>query len=904
MSRLAISIACRHAAACLVLVGALAACGGDSDRAVPDAGVDAPELPPPPPPPGHGALRFVHAAPASGALDVYLHGEATPRFTGIGYGTTTGAVPVPVGSYQIELRPAGSAATSSPSYSSAAVAIADAEALTAIGAGVLATDPSSPPPDNIAFRVVVAADGGVSPASGHARVRLVNTMYASAGLAIDMGDDGTVELPGLARFAISDAMEIATDHDLVLATQAGDGARARVGAFTVPAGALPAGDGAYVVLTGLSTLPPRDVRGVLAVIVPPPGRAPRVLRPDPIVYLVAASPDPGALDAVPATGKPMRALSFGAIASTTLPITSTGHLLEIRAAGESVALASLSTGPLEAGQQYLAVLSGRRGATGDDALALRVYRDALQTTNDGGRVRVIHAALGVAALDAGRYTTSGERTWLAIPELANLAPGAASPAAGTLLSTTGGGAVVFGARVAAAPEQALHFDSLPAPSAFDRLYAVLAGGWAPSGEQIAARYIIVKTAASNPWTTTMLAAAPDALALSPSATTLAPGAVLQYAAIASFGNGTTSNVSATATWTTSDAAVGKLASSPRGQVTAGATGATTITAKLGTLTATASLTVAVAGLGVASTQPADGATGVTADASLSIAFSEAVAPASLVTQTAAGACAGSLQLSADNFATCLAFATPSPALDAAQKVATLQPASMLSSQITYRLRALASITSAAGAPLGTDYVQATGFRITCQGKLVISQVYGGGSASGGVYRNDYVELHNAGGTAIDLSAYALQSGLPTGTTWTAQPLPAASIPPGGYFLLQEGGGTSTAQLPLPEPDAAPSPTLNLNGINGKLAITPLATVLGVACPLTASPPLDTLDAFGYGTGNCFEGGAAFAALTNATAAVRADAGCGDTDSSAADFASAAPAPRNSVSPPHLCACAE
>src|SRR5262249_29819656 len=162
-----------------------------------------------------------------------------------------------------------------------------------------------------------------------------------------------------------------------------------------------------------------------------------------------------------------------------------------------------------------------------------------------------------------------------------------------------------------------------------------------------------------------------------------------------------------------------------------------------------------------------------------------------------------LQLSPDSFATCIGFSAAAPVVDAAGTTATAQPAALLATQTTYQVRVAAAVTSAAGVPLGTDVTQPTGFRTTCAGVLVISQIYGGGSAAGGIYRSDYIELHTRGGAPVDLTGYAVQSGLATGTTWTRQALPSATIPPGGYFLIQEGGGTSMTQLPLPMPDAAP-----------------------------------------------------------------------------------------------------
>ena len=35
--------------------------------------------------------------------------------------------------------------------------------------------------------------------------------------------------------------------------------------------------------------------------------------------------------------------------------------------------------------------------------------------------------------------------------------------------------------------------------------------------------------------------------------------------------------------------------------------------------------------------------------------------------------------------------------------------------------------------------------------LVVSQVYGGGGNSGATFQNDFVELFNAGATAVDIS---------------------------------------------------------------------------------------------------------------------------------------------------------
>ena len=71
-------------------------------------------------------------------------------------------------------------------------------------------------------------------------------------------------------------------------------------------------------------------------------------------------------------------------------------------------------------------------------------------------------------------------------------------------------------------------------------------------------------------------------------------------------------------------------------------------------------------------------------------------------------------------------------------------------------------------------------------QVVISQVYGAGGNSGATLRSDYIELHNNGTTAVNLSAWSVQYTSSAGTTWTRTNL-TGSIAAGGYFLA---AGTS------------------------------------------------------------------------------------------------------------------
>ena len=178
----------------------------------------------------------------------------------------------------------------------------------------------------------------------------------------------------------------------------------------------------------------------------------------------------------------------------------------------------------------------------------------------------------------------------------------------------------------------------------------------------------------------------------------------------------------------------------------------------------------------------------------------------------------------------------------------------------------------------------------------ISQVYGGGGSGTAAYANDYVELFNASGVAVDISGWALEYGSATGN-WGSTALnvfvfPAASfIQPCSYVLVGLSGGGGGAPLPV-TPDY--TGTLTLSGTTGKVALFSVAAGnANVACGSEAGPIVDKVS---YGTGNCPET-ANVPGLTSLTAAIRAGAGMTDTDNNLADFTvEGSFAPHNSHSP--------
>ncbi|MEO6279930.1 ExeM/NucH family extracellular endonuclease [Roseateles sp.] len=176
--------------------------------------------------------------------------------------------------------------------------------------------------------------------------------------------------------------------------------------------------------------------------------------------------------------------------------------------------------------------------------------------------------------------------------------------------------------------------------------------------------------------------------------------------------------------------------------------------------------------------------------------------------------------------------------------------------------------------------------------VVISQVYGGGGNSGATYRQDFIELFNAGATPVAIGGWSVQYASATGTSWQATAIPAGvTLQPGQYYLVREltgAGGTVDVLGDI-------AGTIALSGTAGKSALVRSTTTL------TGAAPTGYEDLISWGpTGTGAEGSGPAPVLTNTTANLRAANGCTDTDNNATDFATGAPAPRNTASPLNVC----
>ncbi len=182
------------------------------------------------------------------------------------------------------------------------------------------------------------------------------------------------------------------------------------------------------------------------------------------------------------------------------------------------------------------------------------------------------------------------------------------------------------------------------------------------------------------------------------------------------------------------------------------------------------------------------------------------------------------------------------------------------------------------------------FGATAFGQVVINEVYGGGGNANAPFTNDFVELFNPTGAAIDLSGFVVAYATATGTFSTSQQVTlAGSIPAGGFYLVQFGsGGANGVALPMPNSTNA----TNLSAMNGNIILVN-STFAGIgtnfACPATGAAGV--VDRVGYGTGTCVETAAAPAPSN--TISVNRTGGV-DTGNNSADFTTAVPSPMNAV----------
>jgi hypothetical protein len=335
---------------------------------------------------GNVRLRAVHASPDAPPVDIYANGGIL--LDNVPFGAASGWLTVPADTYTVEIRAAGAPASSAPVFSADLPLMGDID-YTVVATGFLgSTDPAD------SFRVVPLVENWGNIDTESLRVNIVHASPDAPAVAIDVGNDGTLDVPSLATFAETGAAGIPLPAETALAAgirlPTGDG----VTAFSLPP--LPKGGEVTVIAIGeLAGHPSFDTGfGLLALF--RDGTSARILQ-DPVVYALHASPGAPAVDIL-AGGAPLATdVAFREL-SGAIQVPPGMYDLDINVAGTDTTVDTFTTPMLEAGQRYLATATGVVGGAVPFQLVYTVddFRD-----DDQSRVQIVHASPDAPAVDIG-----------------------------------------------------------------------------------------------------------------------------------------------------------------------------------------------------------------------------------------------------------------------------------------------------------------------------------------------------------------------------------------------------------------------------------------------------------------------------------------------------------------------
>ncbi|MBE7485200.1 MAG: Ig-like domain-containing protein [Polyangiaceae bacterium] len=113
---------------------------------------------------------------------------------------------------------------------------------------------------------------------------------------------------------------------------------------------------------------------------------------------------------------------------------------------------------------------------------------------------------------------------------------------------------------------------------------------------------------------------------------------------------------------------------------------------------------------VTATTPAPTTTGVAKGSNVAVTFGEAMQVASITTSTSGTSCTGTIQVSSDNFTTCVAMSAQ-PVASAGNTVFTVTPSGGLASLGAYKVRVTTAAKDASGNALAAVYTAADAFTV-------------------------------------------------------------------------------------------------------------------------------------------------------------------------------------------------
>ena len=350
-------------------------------------------------------FRVVHAAPGAGAVDIYVSGTSKAVATNIAYGGSTPYLSLAAGTYTFDLRKAGDAATATPLFTTPSIDVSAGARYTAVAEGNIASTAAAD-----RFRVAALPETFTPAGAGKARIRVVHANYDGPAVDLDIGNDDAAnpDFKGLKPFTDTGAAGIEVDADTNVQVGVVVGG-VTLTAFTTPK--LDAGSDVFVIATGLASKLAREPTGLAALAVLPDSST-TLIRQNPRVYALHASPDAGPVDAFLGPIEAIDNASFNDFKILQVPPGM--YTLDLfagvagattRPAGAPVA--SVTTPMLEAGNSYLSVLAGTV-TTATKTLKLTTLAEGFDLTKSAqALVRVVHGSSDAPKVDVGLVTTPG-----------------------------------------------------------------------------------------------------------------------------------------------------------------------------------------------------------------------------------------------------------------------------------------------------------------------------------------------------------------------------------------------------------------------------------------------------------------------------------------------------------------
>ena len=141
---------------------------------------------------------------------------------------------------------------------------------------------------------------------------------------------------------------------------------------------------------------------------------------------------------------------------------------------------------------------------------------------------------------------------------------------------------------------------------------------------------------------------------------------------------------------------------------------------------------------VESISPTDNQSGVSITDNISVTFSEAMDTTSVTTNTSNSSCSGSIQLSSDNFSSCVKM-SGSPTTSNSDKTFLADPSDNLSYYTNYKIRLTTAVKDTSGNALGSQYETESGFKTSVQAWTGTKQI---GNSDNNLVRDLTVDSSN------------------------------------------------------------------------------------------------------------------------------------------------------------------